>query len=68
MAYPEKKYCKHCQVDHPFDEKHYFLNGGLLRKCKAFYSAYEAAREKARKEKKVWTKAMFAEVQRSVRD
>lgn len=68
MGYPETKYCKHCQKNHPFNENHYFLNGGLLRKCKKFYSAYEAARHKAKVEKKVWTKEMYRAVQQSVRE
>lgn len=67
MSFVRKKYCKHCEQDHPYDDKHYFLNGGLLRKCKKFYSAYEAARDKARRAGIVWTKSMYVQVQKKVR-
>jgi hypothetical protein len=67
MSYPETRYCKHCDKSHPFNEKHFFLNGGLLRKCKKFYSAYESARAKAKAAGKVWTKSMFEDVRKSLR-
>jgi hypothetical protein len=68
MSYPDTRYCKHCQKDHPFSERYFFLNGGLLRKCKKFYSAYEAARNKARADGVVWTKAMFEALRKQVRE
>ncbi len=47
--YPEMRYCKKCQKEHPNSEKFWFKNGGKLRKCKIFYSKYEADRKAAAK-------------------
>lgn len=43
------KFCKHCKKEHPMSPKFWFLNGGLLRKCKVHYKAYEKKRYQERR-------------------
>lgn len=67
MSYPNLRWCKHCLKSHPHNERFYFLRNGLLRKCKKFYKLYESARAKAKREGRAWTKEMYAEIERQVR-
>lgn len=44
----QTKHCKHCRTEHPLTPEYWYKNGGILRKCKVFYTLYEQRRGKKR--------------------
>lgn len=38
------KYCGHCNIDHPLTLQYWYKNGGVLYKCKRYYTLYEYKR------------------------